>query len=223
MPRKKDPQLPRFSDLGCTALLCEAPPPLDIGWQRRIWAIAREAEKWPGVTEVMPGMNNLMVVFDPLAVEGEALKADIVALWPHCSWDGAAGKALDIEVVYGGEQGMDLDYVARHAGLSIEETVKLHAASLYTVYFLGAYPGLGYLGGLDPKLATPRRQEPRLLVPASSVAIGGAQAAVIPSESPSGWHVIGHAKEVFFDVTKEPPALLAPGDTIRFRIDRIER
>jgi len=214
---------PRFSRLGTCALLCEAPAPLDISWQRRIWALAARAEAWPGVMEVMPGMNNLMLVFDPTVITAEEIKADIIKLWPHCDWDGEAGKTLEIAVVYGGENGMDMKHVARHAGLSIDELVRLHTDPVYTVYFLGAYPGFGYLDGLHPKLFTPRRQEPRLQVPAGSVAIGGVQAGVIPSMLPSGWQIIGHAREVFFDVAKNPPALLAPGDKIKFRAERIER
>ena len=203
--------------------MCEAPAPLDISWQRRIWALASSAEAWRGVLEVMPGMNNLMLVFDPSVVAFEDLKADILELWPDCEWDGEAGKTLEIAVVYGGAQGMDLEHVARHAGLSIEEVVSLHTKATYTVFFLGGYPGLGYLDGLHPKLCTPRRQEPRLQVPAGSVGIGGAQAGVIPSMLPSGWQIIGHARETFFDVTKNPPALLSPGDKIKFHAEKIER
>jgi 5-oxoprolinase (ATP-hydrolysing) subunit B len=208
--------------MGACALLCEAPAPLDLSWQRRIWAMAREAEKWPGVVEAMPGMNNLMLVFDPLAIDADALQAEIVRLWPHCSCEGRTGKTVDVDVVYGGENGMDLAYVAQHAGLSIPEVARLHSEALYTVYFLGAYPGLAYMAGLPPKLFTPRRAEPRPQVPASAVAIGGAQATVIPSPLPSGWNVIGQARQVFFDIAKDPPALLAPGDQVRFRVERIE-
>lgn len=168
-------------------------------------------------------MNNLMLVFDPLFVTAEAIKADVLACWAHCDWDAEAGKTLEVAVVYGGENGMDLGHVARHAGLSVEEVVRLHTKAIYTVYFLGAYPGFGYLDGLHPKLITPRRQEPRLQVPAGSVGIGGAQAGVIPSIFPSGWQIIGNARDVFFDVTKNPPALLAPGDKIKFLAERIER
>lgn len=223
MARKKELSPPRFSHLGSCALLCEAPAPLNIAWQRRIWALSARAETWPGVTEVMPGMNNLMLVFDPFAVAVEDLMADILKLWPHCDWDRGAGKTLEIAVVYGGENGMDLSQLAHHADLSIDEVVTLHTEADYTVYFLGAYPGFGYLYGLHPKLYMARRQEPRMQVPAGSVAIGGTQAGVIPSAFPSGWHVIGNAREVFFDVAKNPPALLAPGDKIKFRADRIER
>lgn len=223
MTRKKDTTPPRFSFLGSCALLCEAPAPLDIFWQRKIWALAAQAEEWQGVLEVMPGMNNLMLVFDPLTVTVESLQADILKLWPHCDWDGDAGKTLEVPSVYGGENGMDLEHVARHAGLSINEVVRLHAEPVYTVFCLGAYPGLGYLGGLHPKLFTPRRREPRLQVPPGSIAIGGAQTGVIPSTLPSGWQIIGSTRQVFFDLTKNPPALLAPGDKIRFRVERIER
>ena len=208
--------------MGACALLCQAPAPLDLSWQQRIWAVAREAEKWPGVVEAMPGMNNRMLVFDPLAIEADALQAEIVRLWPHCSWEGRTGKTVEVDVVYGGENGMDLAHVAQHAGLAIPEVVRLHSEALYTVYFLGAYPGLAYMAGLHPKLFTPRRAEPRPQVPASAVAIGGAQATVIPSALPSGWHVIGQARQVFFDLAKDPPALLAPGDQVRFRVERIE-
>jgi KipI family sensor histidine kinase inhibitor len=221
--RTKEISPPRFSHLGSCALLCEAPAPLDISWQRRIWALAARAESWPGVTEVMPGMNNLMLVFDPLSTHVDDLKAGILKLWSHCEWNDEAGKTLEISVIYGGENGMDLAHVARHAGLSVDEVVKLHTKATYTVYFLGAYPGFGYLDGLPPKLFMPRRREPRMQVPAGSVAIGGAQAGVIPSMLPSGWQIIGHAREVFFDVAKNPPALLAPGDKIKFRAERIER
>ena len=221
--RKKDTTLPRFSFLGDCALLCEAPPPLNIAWQRKIWALAAQAEGWPGVQEAVPGMNNLMLVFDPLTVAVESLRDNLLKLWPHCDWDGGACKTHEVPAVYGGEAGRDLEHVARHAGLSTDEVVRLHVEPVYTVYCLGAYPGFGYLGGLHPKLAAPRRREPRLQIPLNSIGIGGAQTAVITSTLSSGWQLIGIAGLVFFDLTKEQPALLAPGDSIRFRVDRIER
>lgn len=214
--------LPRFSELGDCALLLQAPPPLDIRWQERIWALAAAVREWAGVSEVMPGMNNMMVRFDPLAVPADDLRAAILALWPRCSWDGGKGKTVEVPVVYGGEHGMDLQHVAAHAGLSVPELVRLHSQARYTVYFLGGYPGFGYLGGLPAQLFTPRRAVPRPQVPPSSVAIGGSQAGVIPTAVPSGWHVIGQAREVFFDLARNPPALLEPGDEVRFRIESIE-
>ena len=223
MTRKNDTNPPRFSFLGSCALLCETPAPLDIFWQRKIWALAAQAEHWQGVLEVMPGMNNLMLVFNPLTVTVESLQADILKLWPHCDWEGDAGKTLEVPGVYGGENGMDLEHVAQHAGLSINEVVRLHAEPVYTVYCVGGYPGFGLLGGLHPKLFTPRRREPRLQVPPGSIAIAGAQTGVIPTTLLTGWQIIGNARQVFFDVTKDPPALLVPGDKIKFRVERIER
>jgi KipI family sensor histidine kinase inhibitor len=215
--------LPRFSNLGSGALLMEAPAPLDISWQRRIWALAYQMESCPGVLETMPGMNNLMVVFDPLLIPADALQSRLSGSWHDCGRDGPAGKQVEVPVVYGGENGMDLQQVAQHAGLSVDEVVRLHVETSYTVYFLGGYPGFGYLGGLPPELAMPRRQVPRMQVPKGSVAIGGQQTGVIPSAQPSGWHIIGNANIDLFNETRDPPALLAPGDTVRFRCERIER
>ncbi|WP_375509181.1 allophanate hydrolase subunit 1 [uncultured Caballeronia sp.] len=93
---------------------------------------------------------------------------------------------------------------------------------MYRVYFLGAHAGFGYLGGLDPRLHVPRLEQPRVSVPAGSVAIGGVQTGVIAQTSPSGWNLIGSTDVTFFNVGATPPALLAPGDRVRFHVSRVE-
>ena len=119
---------------------------------------------------------------------------------------------------YGGEHGPDLQVVADHAGLSVEEVVRRHAGAEYVVFFIGFQPGFAYLGGLDPTLHTPRRDAPRLEVPAGSVAIGGAQTGIYPAASPGGWQLIGRTASTLFDPARNPPALLQPGDRVRFTI-----
>ena len=212
----------RFSNIGTCALLCEAPAPLSLEWQQRLWNLAICARAIAHVREVVPGMNNLMVVFDPEQLPAELLERKIETLWPECGASARRGKIIELSVVYGGEHGKDLDEVATRSGLSALEVIKRHAAGNYTVFFLGAYPGLGFLGGLPPELSTPRRSIPRLKVVAGSVGIGGAQTAVMPATAPSGWNFIGHTDRTLFDVTATPPTLLAPGDQVRFRVDRIE-
>ncbi|CAN7376234.1 5-oxoprolinase subunit PxpB [Pseudorhodoferax sp. LjRoot39] len=210
-----------ISPLGAAALLCDAAPPLSLDCQQRIWALDEAVQAWDGVAETVPGMNNLMLVFDPERVEPAALAERIQAFWQAGHVRQAEGKIVEIPVVYGGEHGEDLAAVAGRAGLSVAEAVRIHTGAAYRVFFVGAHPGFGYLGGLDPRLHTPRRAEPRLSVPAGSVAIGGAQAGVVAQTSPSGWNQIGRTELSFFDPGATPPTLLSPGDRVVFRATRV--
>ncbi|HLB54334.1 MAG TPA: 5-oxoprolinase subunit PxpB, partial [Gemmatimonadales bacterium] len=112
--------------------------------------------------------------------------------------------------------GPDLEEVSARTSLTREEVIRRHTAPEYLVYLLGFAPGFGYLGDLDPALILPRRSAPRTRVPAGSVAIAGAQTAVYPLETPGGWHLIGRTTLSLFDPRRDPPALLAPGDRVRF-------
>jgi KipI family sensor histidine kinase inhibitor len=128
----------------------------------------------------------------------------------------AAPREIVIPVVYGGADGPDLAEVARHAGMTADEVVAAHSGAAYDVFFLGFQPGFAYLGGLPPALATPRRDTPRVRVPAGSVGIGGAQTGIYPAASPGGWNLIGRTAVTLFDPHADAPALLAPGDRVRF-------
>lgn len=213
----------KVSMLAASAILCESTGPLDVVCQAKFWALATIVTAWPEVDECTPGMNNLLLVLKPGIRNIRQLMGDLVHEWRHVEPLSSKGKEIEVPVVYGGERGVDLHSVASHAGLSVEEVVSIHSSSRYTVYFLGAHAGFGYLGGLDQRLTTPRLDKPRLSVPAGTVAIGGVQTAVIAQPGPSGWNLIGHAEVDFFDPKKEPPALLSPGDTLFFRCERIEK
>lgn len=112
--------------------------------------------------------------------------------------------------------GPDLREVAELTGLSPEEVVARHLQSEYVAGFLGFAPGFAYLLDGDERLHVPRRTEPRVRVPAGTVALGGVYSGVYPRDSPGGWRLIGSTGTVFFDPTGEPPALLAAGDRVRF-------
>jgi len=202
------------------ALLCSVPPPASLAVQRRIWAMARRAADWRGVVDVVPGMNNLMLVFDG-AADPAALERDLMLAWASGESREADGKLVEIPVRYGGEHGPDLADVAAHTGLTPQEVVRRHAAGEYVVYFLGFQPGFAYMGGLDPALATPRRSEPRLAVPAGSVGIGGEQTGIYPASAPGGWQLIGRTDSALFVADRDPPTLLAPGDTVRFVAEEV--
>jgi KipI family sensor histidine kinase inhibitor len=213
---------PRLHLLGDAALLCELPAPATLVQQQRIWALAAQAREWPGVGEVLPGMNNLTLTFDPTAIALDALMAQVLAAWPKLSAKAVEGRLVEVPVAYGGEHGPDLGDVAAHTGLTPAEVVRRHSAGEYVVYLLGFLPGFAFMGGLAPELATPRRAEPRTAVPARSVGIGGEQTGIYPLVSPGGWQLIGRTSLEMFDPAAESPTLLRPGDRVRFVVESVE-
>ncbi len=211
----------RISPEGAGALLFDvAGPVFDASLQERIWVFADALRALPGVSEVAPGMNSLMVVFDPLRMDPDRLEAHMLGQWKTTMAAPAAGRLVEIPVVYGNE-GSDLAEVAASKGLTVERLVAMHAAPVYSVAAVGAMPGFVYLSGLDPVLALPRRAVPRMGVPEGSVIIGGAQAGIMPLTAPSGWHILGHTDFHLFDPMREPPAALRAGDRIRFVVKEI--
>lgn len=212
---------PRLHALGDAALLCELPAPATLLQQQKIWALATEALRWRGVHEVLPGMNNLTLLFDPAEAEATELEMQVLAAWPQLAGATIEGRRIEIPVRYGGEDGPDLADVAAHTGLSPAEVVRRHSAGDYVVYFLGFLPGFAFMGGLPPELATPRRSEPRVAVPARSVGIGGEQTGIYPLVSPGGWQLIGRTPLELFDPKNAPPTLLQPGDRVRFVAESI--
>lgn len=199
--------------LGETALWCAVEGPIALEHQQRVWQLAAALELDDSVLSVIPGMNNLTLTFDPLRTEAEAMAQVALALWNRPPRRRAAGRLVEIPVCY---DGPDLGDVAAHCDLSAKEVVRRHAAAEYVVYFIGFQPGFAYLGGLDEALHTPRRAEPRTVVPAGSVGIGGAQTGIYPLATPGGWQLIGRTDLPLFDPLADPPTLLAPGDRIRF-------
>jgi KipI family sensor histidine kinase inhibitor len=177
-------------------------------------AAAIVAERIAGVRDVVPGAGTVLVTTEPGSLDLGDLAARVLAL-PVPQAGAAAAARAEIPVVY---DGPDLAEVARLTGLSAGEVAARHAAGDYTVGWLGFSPGFGYLTGLDPVLATvPRLAEPRLRVPAGTVAIAAGLAAVYPSASPGGWRLLGRTSATMWEPQRDPPALLAPGMRVRFR------
>ena len=193
---------------------------IDIQTNLRVHAAFQELRraKLPAINNLVPAYASLTLLLDPLAVLlGQTSVADISRLLPaildkaksHCF----TPRHIQLPVWYNGP---DLSRVSVHSGLTEQEVIRRHSATIYDVYFLGFSPGFAYLGGLDPQLATPRLANPRVQVPAGSVAIGGAQTAVYPQATPGGWNLIGQCAEVLFDVNADNPCRLMPGDKVQF-------
>lgn len=213
---------PRLHALGDAALVCELPAPATLAQQQRIWALGAEVQQWAGIGEVLPGMNNLTLTFDPTVVAIEALMQRVTEAWPRLAAGAVEGRTIEIPVAYGGAHGPDLADVAAHTGLTPAEVVRRHSGADYVVYLLGFLPGFAFMGGLPPELATPRRAEPRTAVPARSVGIGGEQTGIYPLVSPGGWQLIGRTPLELFDPAADPPTLLRPGDRVRFVVESLE-
>lgn len=202
--------------LGERAVVLELEPPVSLTSQQRIWGLTARLQDRPEVIEVVPGMNNITVILrDPQQTALDAIE------WLQSWWEKSealemTSRQVDVPVIYGGTAGPDLEEVARHSGLTPSQVVEAHAAGQYTVYFVGFLPGFPYMAGLDTRLHTPRRAEPRVQVPAGSVGIGGSQTGVYPLAAPGGWQLIGHTAVKLFDPRQQPPTFLRPGDSVRF-------
>ncbi len=214
---------PLISLLGTTALLFEAPGPGTLTSQQRIWALALQVDTWPEVREAVPGMNNLLVSFARPPRDLPGFEARLEDAWRDTPPLRLEGRTVELPVVYGGEAGPHLPEVLAHTGLCADEVIALHTAPTYPVYALGSHPGYCYLGGMDQRIATPRRRVPVLSIPGGAVSIGGVQTGVSASAGPSGWNTIGSTSLCFFDPARSPPALLQPGDSIRFRVEKVVR
>lgn len=171
----------------------------------------------PGVIETMPTFRSLSVLYDPLQTSRAALDPALLALLQQADHRPvAAGRRWRLPVCYGGDDGADLADVAAATGLAPEAVIQLHADTEVSVYMIGFMPGLPFMGDLPPSLSMPRRREPRLRVPAGSVAITGSLTTIYPWQSPGGWQLIGRCPVPLFDAAAAQPALLAPGDSVRF-------
>jgi KipI family sensor histidine kinase inhibitor len=168
-------------------------------------------------------MNNLMLAFAKPPRDLEGLRSRLLEAWNAVQPMTMKGRLVELPVTYGGEGGPHMADVVAHTGLSVDDIVELHSAPTYPVYALGSHPGYCYLGGMDARIATPRRKVPVVSIPAGAVSIGGYQTGVSASAGPSGWNTIGSTRMSFFDPAQEMPALLQPGDSIRFRVEKVIR
>jgi KipI family sensor histidine kinase inhibitor len=211
------------SPLGDAAVVITLGETVDSAMVARVRAVAAELERHPpaGVVDITTAFASVALFLEPLrAPSFAALCAELEALVARADAVVVTvdARTIEIPICYGGSFGPDLSLVAEQAGLSIPEVIALHAGGEYLVHALGFTPGFPYLGGLPPRLASPRRATPRPRVPAGSVAIGGAYTGVYPLQSPGGWNLIGRTPLALFDPRRAEPALLRTGDSVKFKV-----
>lgn len=192
----------------------EVPPARDL---IRCLAALLRSEAWLPITGLVTAIRTLTVHYDPIRTDYSSLEhylgsaMDRLVIVPD-----EARPPVMIPVCYGGDFGPDLAVVANTHRTTVDAIVDAHTAGRYTVAMIGFLPGFPYLEGLAPALHTPRRAAPRTNVPAGSVGIGGSSTGVYPCRSPGGWQLIGRTPRALFSTKRAPPALLQPGDAVRF-------
>jgi inhibitor of KinA len=210
----------QIEPLGDTAVVVRFGEVISPELHSRVRALSEELSRNPiiGTTESVPAYATLGVCYDPIMKSFHQLERELsnritqlneTALPPS--------RIIEIPVVYGGEYGPDLVEVARYHSLCESDVVEIHSQAEYLVYMIGFVPGFPYMGGMSERIATPRRQSPRVKIPAGSVGIAGSQTGIYPLETPGGWQLIGRTPVTLFDPTQNPPTRLRAGDRVRFR------
>lgn len=176
------------------------------------------ARKLNGIIEFVPSYRSLMVVFNPLVMGRKDLQSAITEVWEdRARVTLPKTREHEIPVVYGGEYGPDLQWVADYHGLPVEAIAERHASERYRVYMIGFTPGFPYMGELPEELNTPRRETPRTHVPKGSLGIAQRQTGIYPVGSPGGWQIIGWTPINLFEPESDPPSLLQMGDWVKFK------
>ena len=209
---------PRILPSGDSAITVEFSRNIDDAANQRVLALDRTLANEPveGVTETVPTYRSLLVHYDPVRIDFDALGEKLVTLAQRPVPPAAKTRRWRIPVVYGGEHGIDLEDVARTLETTPEAIVARHVAGDYRVAMIGFTPGWSYLSGLEKFLHTPRRQNPRLLTPAGTISIGGVQTGIQCLAGPSGWHLLGRTAVRTYQLHRDPTFLLEPGDRVKF-------
>jgi KipI family sensor histidine kinase inhibitor len=209
---------PRVLPLGDAAVTLELGDSLDPATNARVRDVDRDLARAPfdGFRESVPTHRSLLVIHEP-GLPFSIVTRDLLGRVGQPGPAPAPPRLHEVPTVYGGEHGADLAPLARRLGLTEQDVVRLHAAHVYTVFMLGFTPGFAYLGLLPAALESPRHATPRVHVPAGSVALAGRQTGIYPAASPGGWQILGRSALRLFDPCRPEPALLAPGDSVRFR------
>ena len=218
------PEYPRILPANDSSLLIEFGDSIDYSINARVYSLQHEIERShliDAVIETIPSYRSLLVEYDIATLDYVEIRDQVAALIEKTvTADGLVTEigsdSHQIPVAYGGEFGPDLETVAEHAGIDVDEVIAIHSGTDYHVFMLGFAPGFPYLGGMDERIACPRLSTPRTRVPAGSVGIAEAQTGVYPNESPGGWQLIGRTPVALFDVDSDPPAAMLPGTQVNF-------
>ena len=209
---------PRLLPSGDSAVTVEFSKAIDDAANRRVLALDRALSEAAikGVTEAVPTYRSLLVHYDPCQIDFATLGEKLLELARVPAPPNGRSRHWRFPVAYGGENGIDLEDVAKALNTTPDDIVARHVAGHYRVAMIGFSPGWSYLSGLDKSLHMPRRQSPRLLTPPGTISIGGVQTGIQCVAAPSGWHLLGRTPVRTYQLHREPIFLLEPGDRVTF-------
>ncbi|TKC19483.1 5-oxoprolinase subunit PxpB [Robertmurraya kyonggiensis] len=209
----------QFYPLGDQAVILELGKIINPTIHKHVQLVSKYLEEYPPdwIIEFTPAFTTVTVFYNPTVLFYEEVCQELSHLLSNISWDEREKyRIIEIPVCYGGEFGPDLINVAKINNLTIDEVIHIHTSREYIVYMIGFAPGFPYLGGMSEKIAAPRKETPRLKIPARSVGIAGMQTGIYPIETPGGWQIIGRTPVDLFLPSNEVPSLLRAGDRVRF-------
>jgi 5-oxoprolinase (ATP-hydrolysing) subunit B len=211
---------PRLLPSGDSAVTVEFSKNINDAANQRVLALDRALKDAPieGVTETVPTYRSLLVHYDPVRIDFDTLGAKLVTLaqLPTPTQSALKSRRWRIPVAYGGENGIDLEDVAKNFNTTPDDIVARHVGGQYRVAMIGFSPGWSYLSGLDKSLHISRRQNPRIMTPAGTISIGGVQTGIQCLAAPSGWHLLGRTPVRTYQLHRDPIFLLEPGDHVTF-------
>ncbi len=211
---------PRILPTGDRALTVEFGNEIDEKINARLMGFIRglSEQRVKGIEEFVPSFRSVLIHYNPAVLSYDKMSGIVKkAAEAPVSEETHKKCIVTVPVCYDQRYGPDIEDVAKHAGLSVEEVISIHTAKPYLVYMLGFQPGFPYLGGLDKRICCPRLETPRVRLEAGSVGIGGEQTGLYPMESPGGWRIIGVTPVRCYNPEKEKPIPYMAGDHIRFK------
>ena len=210
----------RILAAGDSAIAIELGNEISEAVSARVRSLQLLIEQHPvkGFIECVPTYRSLMIHYDPRIVSYSSMIKELKSLETQAGYiELPAPEVTEIPTCYGGEYGPDIETVAAHSGLSVDEVIQIHTSAEYLIYMIGFSPGFPYLGGMDPRIAAPRLESPRTKIRAGSVGIAGSQTGIYPIDSPGGWQLIGWTPVRLYDPHAENPILLKAGNYLKFK------
>lgn len=209
---------PKILPVGDKAIVVEFGDEISIECNNKVLSLYKNitSKKEPFIISSIPTYRSLLIKYDPLKISYSELIEKINEELKQQKDLDMNPQIMEIPVKYGEDFGPDIEYVAKHNNLSVDEVIKIHTKSLYRIYMIGFTMGFAYLGGMSEKIETPRLEKPRTKIPAGSVGIAGKQTGIYPVESPGGWRLIGKTPVKLYDPHREDPILVKPGNYIKF-------